>query len=267
MQTWTKAKNNHEFWHQIAAAPGLLLMFDYDGTLAPFTTERDKAWPYAGVREALRTLVSLPDIHVAIVTGRTCAEIPSLLGLDADVEIWGCHGGERKSAGGSCHKADLSPDLTALIESAYNKAAALIAPENIERKPFSVAVHVRSLQESRRKATLQAVCSAWASLPGYLTAELLPFACGLELRVAGYSKARAVTALLQEHPQAAAFYVGDDKTDEDAFSALIPFLQQGVPGAAVLAAVKPDVESAAQWILSPPQELLEFLAFLAAARS
>ena len=45
------------FFHKLAGARARVLLLDYDGTLAPFRTERDRAVPYPGVRERVEALV------------------------------------------------------------------------------------------------------------------------------------------------------------------------------------------------------------------
>jgi trehalose-6-phosphatase len=44
------------FWQQLQTAPQKVLLLDYDGTLAPFHLERNKAFPYPGVREILEKI-------------------------------------------------------------------------------------------------------------------------------------------------------------------------------------------------------------------
>ena len=44
------------FFETVAQAPKSALLLDYDGTLAPFRVERDKATPYAGVTSTLQQI-------------------------------------------------------------------------------------------------------------------------------------------------------------------------------------------------------------------
>ena len=76
---------------------------------------------------------------------------------------------------------------------------------------------------------------------------------GIELRVPGRSKATAVEQLLAESgADPVSAYLGDDRTDEDAFQAIASH------GLGVL--VRPDLRpTAAAWWLRPPEELLDFL--------
>ena len=80
----------------VAAAPASLLMLDYDGTLAPFTTRRDHAFPYPGVRELLQQVTLASHTRVVIISGRDVSAISDLLDLNPGPEIWGLHGIQRR---------------------------------------------------------------------------------------------------------------------------------------------------------------------------
>src|SRR5216683_4368480 len=81
-----------ELLARLAAGPGLLLCLDYDGTLAEITADRDNARPFAGAQRELRRLLSRDEITIAIVTGRTIAEVKRLLGIDDGLIFSGVHG-------------------------------------------------------------------------------------------------------------------------------------------------------------------------------
>jgi trehalose-6-phosphatase len=82
---------------------------------------------------------------------------------------------------------------------------------------------------------------------------LLGFDGGVELRPEGQGKAMVVRTVLDElGPGASIAYLGDDRTDEDAFGALAD------RGLAVLVRSEPRPTNAAAWI-RPPEELRRFL--------
>ena len=87
--------NLESFFNNLASAQKRALMLDYDGTLAPFRVEREKAVPYPGVRETLNRLVSAGRTRVVIISGRRVRDLVPLIGLDVTPEIWGSHGLER----------------------------------------------------------------------------------------------------------------------------------------------------------------------------
>ena len=58
METLTPATNLDTFFKRVQATRDRLLLLDYDGTLAPFVPERDRAVPYPGVRELLKKMLT-----------------------------------------------------------------------------------------------------------------------------------------------------------------------------------------------------------------
>jgi trehalose-phosphatase len=121
-----------------------------------------------------------------------------------------------------------------------------------ERKPFGFALHERADPE-RFPEVRAALLEWWQSSLDRRGLVSLPFDGGLEFRPSGSSKARAVESVLAELPPAAAVaYLGDDRTDEDAFLAL-----RG-RGLRVLVRDRRRPSEADVW-LRPPEELIDFL--------
>ncbi|RME38226.1 MAG: trehalose-phosphatase [Deltaproteobacteria bacterium] len=235
-------------------AERLLLMLDYDGTLAPFVADRNQAWPFPGVLPRLKALQGRDVCRLVIVTGRTVADMPRLLALDPLPEIWGCHGWERRLTDGRL----LHPPLPDAWSSALNQAARIdfgLPPDRVERKPFTVAVHWRGLDESLVRRSEPLVRDRFEDIAAAAGLELHAFDGGIELRCPGRTKGTAVADLLTEEDGALALYLGDDLTDEDAFAALG---DRGI-GLLVRQQVRP---SQARWWLRPPEQLLGCLDLL-----
>jgi len=129
----------------------------------------------------------------------------------------------------------------------------------LERKHFSVAAHYRNVNEndaSKVALAMDAVASRHGELrrmDGKKVYELLPDI--------DWNKGKAMLWLLEtlglEGRNALPIYVGDDRTDEDAFSALE---QRGI-GILVSDQSPP---TAARYSLKNPAEVEEFMAALAA---
>ncbi|MGH6636592.1 MAG: hypothetical protein ACRED0_10855 [Gammaproteobacteria bacterium] len=64
------------FFTKLSRVGECALLLDYDGTLAPFRIERDRAFPFPGVQEVLRQIAALENTRLVIVTGR-CVFRPS----------------------------------------------------------------------------------------------------------------------------------------------------------------------------------------------
>jgi len=183
---------------------------------------------------------------VVIVTGRTAREILRFLPTDPPLEVWGCHGGERLLPSGELRTLSLTPAQRAALERASEISLALLPERRVEKKPLSVAFHLRGLGDDvgcRLKEMLDPMCNCGFGL--------MPFDGGLELRILSCTKAMAVETIIAEEGDAVIAYLGDDFTDEDAFYA--------IKGKGLSALVRPEWRptSADVWII-PPEELLSF---------
>jgi trehalose-phosphatase len=235
------------FFNELTKARARLLILDYDGTLAPFREQRDQALPYPGVREALTQLQAGHGTRVVLVL----ESLVPLVGLDPAPEMWGSHGWERRSPEGRFTTVRPGERARAGLERARTLAG-FAAAAQWEFKPARVALHWRGLPAPRADAIRGQAQGAWPALCGEYGLELHEFDGGLELRVPGVDKGTAVTALLAESgPGTVAAYLGDDRTDEDAFRALAG------RGLAILVREELRPTAAAVW-LRPPGELLDF---------
>ena len=249
-----------DFLDTLAAAPARALLLDYDGTLAPFRVERDRATPYEGVREALRRIIDRGRTRVVVISGRTLDELRPLLGVEPPPELWGTHGWERLEPGGAPSLRTLPLPATAALADAARAVDTPELAERIEVKPAAVAVHVRGLPDGDAARVLARARAAWEPLAAGAALVVHAFDGGLELRVSGWDKGDAVRSVLDGQPHGTAVaYLGDDTTDEDAFRALATLGEGGrVRGIGVLVRAKPR-PSAAQARITPPDELLAFL--------
>lgn len=242
------------YFEAIRRAESRVLMLDYDGTLAPFRVEREKAFPFAGVREVLDRIIAAKECRVVLVTGRAVQDLVPLLGLRQRPEIWGTHGLERLAAGAEAPQVGRIPERAKQgLEEAGDWATQEGLSERTERKVGAIALHWRDLLEAEKETLVRKAMARWLPLSEASGLVLHSFDGGLELRVAGQSKAMAVEAILAEDgPGAAVAYLGDDLTDEDAFSAL--------KGKGLCVLVRPLLRAThADLWLQPPAELMDFL--------
>ncbi|MHC4664168.1 MAG: trehalose-phosphatase [Planctomycetota bacterium] len=242
-----------DFWKKLAEADRRILMLDYDGTLAPFRVERDKAVPYPGVADILNRIAESDSCRMVIVSGRNSCELPPLLGLKTACEIWGSHGFERMFPDGRIENAPLDGQAENVLTKAREAAVKLGFENLIEEKPGCLALHWRGQPENRINEIRTKTEIIWGSFADGKTVGLHSFDGGLELRASGRDKGDAVRAVLSEEKEIfVAAYLGDDTTDEDAF------VEINGKGLSVL--VREELhESEAQMWLRPPDELLDFL--------
>lgn len=241
------------FFRAVAEAPERALILDYDGTLAPFREARDRAYPYPGVREALAGLRDAGHSRLVVVSGRWTADLVPLLGLDPPPEIWGSHGWERLRGDGSLELGQMDEEALRGLAEADRWVEERGVEGRAEQKPGCLALHLRGLSPAAGEALKRRARKALLPLARRTGLELHEFDGGLELRVPGRDKGDAVRAVLAElHEAAAVAYLGDDRTDEDAFAAL--------DGRGLRVLVRPERRpTAADLWLRPPEELLAFL--------
>jgi trehalose-phosphatase len=240
------------FFERLGHAPERILLLDYDGTLAPFTPERMRAFPYREIPQLISNIMR-KNTRVVLISGRSARELLFLSGIHPQPEIWGSHGAERLFADGSYEVEAPDAEHRRALQRATQALRAGGLGDRLELKPGSVAVHWRGLAAAEQAATESLVRETCQPLVDESGLELLPFDGGLELHSPGKHKGDAVnTVLNQAHPGFAAAYLGDDETDENAFRAI-----KG-RGLGVLVRTEFRPTRADVW-LRPPDELGRFL--------
>lgn len=242
-----------KFISSLGQAAKLVLILDYDGTLAPFRKERDLAVPYDGVPARLAKIMDSDRTRLVIVSGRRVQEVRALLPLDTLPEIWGCHGGERLDASGKYRIATLPRKTVEALTQVDDWVLQNHFQNKTERKPISVAFHWRGLPLQEASALKDKVERRFADNTAESGLVLHAFDGGLELRATDITKAHAVQMIVSETSKDAPMaYLGDDATDEDAFEAL------GSRGLKALVRDQLRPTRADLWLV-PPGDLLDFL--------
>jgi trehalose 6-phosphate phosphatase len=245
--------NLDDFFSTLRTAQKRALMLDYDGTLAPFRTERDKAVPYPGAKELLQKIIAEERTRLIIISGRSAKNLDYLLGSDISPEIWGSHGYERLMPDGKYILSDLPQGAQEGITEAVQWIEKEGIGRVIEKKPASIAFHWRGMNQRDINRLRDKIQKKWLSAAGNFGLILCEFDGGLELRPVGISKADSVESIIKEvRSNAVLAYLGDDLTDEEAFGALHGY------GLSVLVRTT-FRETAADIWLTPPKELLAFL--------
>ena len=242
------------FFARVGKARRRALLLDYDGTLAPLSADRAHAVPYPGIRAALVTIsLARKPTAIWIVSGRVVSDLARLVGLERLVDLWGSHGIERWTRHGFRVGPEPERAAAAFLDAAAAALARQGAQDLIERKRYGLALHRRGADRVRYRAAHAALARRLAPAASRHGLQLLPFDGGVELRPRGLNKGLAVERAFAElGGDAAVAYLGDDRTDEDAFAAL---RGRGLP---VLVRSAPRRTLAEAWI-RPPGEVLDFL--------
>src|SRR6476660_6426522 len=234
----------------------LAVFLDYDGTLTPIVSHPEDAWLPDSMRQTLRLLAA--RVPVALLSGRDLDDIRGRVLVDGVVYA-GSHGFDIAGAGGL--RRELGTAYLPVLDTAeteLREALDEIPGSQLERKHFSVAAHYRNVNENdafRVALAMDAVAARHRELrrmDGKKVHELLPDI--------DWNKGKAMLWLLEtlglEGPNALPIYIGDDRTDEDAFRALAH------RGIGILVSEQ-SPSTAARYSLKNPAEVEEFLAALA----
>jgi trehalose 6-phosphate phosphatase len=238
---------------RLSVASSSMLLLDYDGTLAPFQTDRYHAYPYPGVIPLLESIRNCARSRIVVITGRPIVEMKPLLDPLCNLEIWGSHGMEHLSTDGSYTQITNSPEISEWLSKAEAWLAAAGLAERTEIKHGGIAVHWRGVPDAKMESIRAHVQRGLGPIAHYPGLKLLEFEGGLELRISHPNKGDAVASLLSEVPHESPIaYLGDDLTDEDAFRVL------NSRGLSVLVRSEYRKTNAKIW-LRPPEELVVFL--------
>ena len=250
-----EAERLEEFFDSLNCKQAPLLLLDYDGTLADFRINRFNAWPWAGVRELLTRVQKDNRTRLTVITGRPASEINPLLQLETPVEVWGLHGAERLYVDGRRELEEAPPEALARLDELREQLRRNAFGGLFEDKPNAVVMHWRGHSPRQAQSIEQKTRALFEPAAQVTGLSLLPFESGIELRV-GRDKGGAVQAIVEQAEfDAPVAYLGDDLTDESAFSAVNGLRN---PHLSVLVR-RAWRETEAQAWLTPPDELRWFL--------
>ncbi len=200
----------------LAQVPQLLVATDYDGTIAPIVNDPMRAVPDRDAAVALRTLATLDQTHVGVISSRALRDLAALSRLPSEIHLVGSHGSE--------FDVDFALQMdseTQARRDALGQSLAEICKKypgtSLEQKPASVAFHTRNAPAAAVADAIREV-EALAATDENFTYRTGKMVC--EIGVMPTSKGRALDTLRTTLSASAVLFLGDDTTDEDAFGSL-----------------------------------------------
>lgn len=203
----------YERLSEVSAAERLLVICDFDGTIAPLVDDPHLARALPASARGLRHLDQLPFTDVAIVSGRGRDELRGIAGFPPSVILVGSHGAELPGFVGPPEGDGPLMDLLALGA----RVAELDESLWVERKPYGISLHFRRAPQARWESLSRLVVERLQSAPG-LT--IRPGKAVVEASLVDTTKGHAVRALREITTATAVVFAGDDTTDEDGFAEL-----------------------------------------------
>lgn len=190
------------------------LFLDLDGTLAPIAALPQDVAPDPRRTAILENLMGRLEGRLAVVSGRTLADIDRILEGRVPA-VAAVHGLVLRGADGAVTQTEPHPALPQAVA-----ALRLFAADHpgmlVEDKLLSATLHYRGDPEhgqaARAEAERVAALTGLAVQPGDMV---------MELRTPGPTKGDSVEAFLAHAPfnGATPIFLGDDLTDEDGFAA------------------------------------------------
>ncbi|XP_030541496.1 probable trehalose-phosphate phosphatase 4 isoform X2 [Rhodamnia argentea] len=249
----------------------IVMFLDYDGTLSPIVEDPDRAFMSQEMREAVKDTATF--FPTAIVSGRCRDKVYSFVQL-TELYYAGSHGMDIKGPPRSCSNGNKDGDLVLcqpaseflpMIDEVYKtlvESTKSIPGARVETNKFCLSVHFRCVDEKSWDALAEQVKLV---LSGYPKLKLTSGRKVLEIRpTIEWDKGKALEFLLEALGFAASdddvlpIYIGDDRTDEDAFKVL----RQRGRGVGILVSKVPK-ETSASYSLEEPSEVRRFLCRLA----
>ena len=220
---------------------GASLFLDFDGTLVDLMDRPDDVTADDALRDLLARLNVRLGGRLAVISGRSIAQLDAMLGpVAGEVALSGSHGCEHRWKGISA-QPHRPPTLDRAAER-LRPFAGDFPGALVEEKSYGVALHYRMCPEAEKEA----VELAW-HVARDLELDLQGGKMMIELRVPGGDKGAAVRRMMKLAPMkgTAPVFIGDDRTDEHGFEAAAE-----LGGAGIF--VGERRETAARYLLASP---------------
>jgi trehalose 6-phosphate phosphatase len=199
------------FFRSVSLAPESALLLDYDGTLAPFRTQRNQAFPYPGIALLLQEIVRDAGSRVVVISGREVTDLLPLLNIHPRPEIWGVHGLQRLRTDGTTEMPHLDDRTLHGLSDAERWLSYKHLRHRAEFKPGGIAVHWRGLPPLDAADLRARVLLGWRPIVAENGLDLLDFDGGIEVRARKANKGDAVRDFIDEvGPYIPIAYLGDD---------------------------------------------------------
>ena len=209
----------------------LAILLDFDGTLSPLVSHPMLSEIPSDTKEILNKLKDIPEIQVAMISGRPVCDLMDKVGID-DICYSGSHGNVIRFAEGFEYENRFDPSLQLIKNKLENELlkSDIFAGVWVEDKGYTLTVHFNQAENPGQDLDRQTILfldeTARAMDGPYFM--IMPGHKSVEVKGQGTKdKGFAATKILKEwqfwnnlSDNFGVIYIGDDTTDEDAFRAL-----------------------------------------------
>ncbi|XP_050942920.1 probable trehalose-phosphate phosphatase C [Cucumis melo] len=240
----------------------IVVFLDYDGTLSPIVDDPDRAFMSSEMREAVREVAKC--FPTAIISGRSRDKVKEFVKL-SNVHYAGSHGMDITTAPTSDNEVDavsFQPAKKFLpviqqIREVLEEETRKIEGAMVEDNRFCVSVHFRHVHERDLDKLEKKVETVLERYPDF---HITSGKKVMEIRpTINWNKGHAMEYYLHtlghtNEDDVVPLYIGDDRTDEDAFKVI----QMRGQGIAILVSSIPK-NTRASYSLKDPSQVLAFL--------
>ncbi|KAG6397486.1 hypothetical protein SASPL_143653 [Salvia splendens] len=241
----------------------IVMFLDYDGTLSPIVDDPDRAFMSESMRATVRKVARY--FPTAIVSGRCRDKVYSFVRL-TELYYAGSHGMDIKGPSKGYNKDaeavlfQPASEFIPMIDEVYRALLEVTKSTpgaRVEHNKFCVSVHFRCVDE---KKWIELAKQVGMVLEGYPSLRLSQGRKVFEIRpTIKWDKGKALEFLLESLgyancADAFPVYIGDDRTDEDAFKVL----RERGQGFGIVVSKTPK-DTKASYSLQEPSEVMAFL--------
>lgn len=247
-------KSFNRFRNKIKQYPVIALFLDFDGTLVPIQKDSSRCVLSGEMKEKLKSLADSNRCYLTILSGRSLPDIKGMVGIRNI-----CYSGNHGLVISGSDMTYVHPGVLSAKPS-IDKAARMLSNEVasingawIERKKFTVSLHFRSVRKEDVLSVKKAFYMVTSEFSGDRGLAVIKGKMVLELApdLSWNKGSTALWILNNLKGKYLPVYVGDDWTDETAFSALN---KKGIT-----IRVGKSAKTAADYYLKNQREVSEFL--------
>jgi len=198
-----------------------LLLLDYDGTLVSFSANPALAIPDEALLKLLKKLCEIPENDVFLISGRSSAWLEKNFG-QLPINLIAEHGARYKWKNNEwATEIQTNNEWKSQVHNIMDIYVRRCANSFVEEKDFSMVWHYRNANVEQGKLRALELSS---ELNEYIHNRNLQVLMGnkiVEVRQSGINKGTSINNVIEKENYDFIFAVGDDKTDEDMFRALV----------------------------------------------
>jgi trehalose 6-phosphate synthase/phosphatase len=213
-------KLQSSLFQQYRSSTKRTLLLDYDGTLVPFAATPGSAAPDAEVIELISALAKDPANELAIISGRSRANLHAWFGF-LPVALIAEHGMWLRDRGHDWRLLKNTPtEWKERVRPILQLYVDRLPGALLEEKEFSLAWHYRKADVEQASLRAQELLDDLAGYTRNIDVQVLEGNKVIEIRNTGVNKGTAAMEWLAPLSTEFILGIGDDWTDEDLFRAL-----------------------------------------------